>query len=84
MLDSLPFPFDFELESMPNFERKTAYNFKFSNTGILIKMKRKSLGQLVGGYYYPTTSFAFLSMISFLIKPDVVSTLKKAQRVDVF
>jgi hypothetical protein len=35
-------------------------------------MKRKSLGQLLGAFYYPTSSFAFLSMISFLIKPDVV------------
>merc|ERR1712241_361525 len=37
-----------------------------------MKLKRKSLGQLLSGYYYPTSTFAFLSMMSFLIKPEIV------------
>merc|ERR1712008_241988 len=45
---------------------------KFSFTGMLLTIKRKSYGQLLSGYYYPTASFALLSMISFLIKPDKV------------
>merc|ERR1712008_263366 len=45
---------------------------KFSFTGMLLTIKRKSYGQLLSGYYYPTASFALLSMISFLINPDVV------------
>ena len=33
------------------------------------------LGQLLSGYYYPSGSFALLSIISYLIKPDMVSCL---------
>ena len=71
ILDHLPFPFEFQLESLPAFEK--VYDDNYSYTGMLLKMRRKSLGQLLSGYYYPTASFAFLSMISYLIKPDVVS-----------
>ena len=70
ILDNLPFPFEFQLEALPAFEK--VYDDNYSYTGMLLKMKRKSLGQLLSGYYYPTATFAFLSMISFLIKPDVV------------
>ena len=69
-LDHLPFPFEFQLEALPVFEK--VYNDNYSYTGMLLKMKRKSLGQLLSGYYYPTTSFALLSMISYFIKPDQV------------
>ena len=64
-------PFEFHLEARPSFEKIS--DNTYSKTGIHIKMKRKSLGQLLSGYYYPTTSFALLSMISFLINPDIVS-----------
>ena len=70
ILDNLPFPFEFQLEALLAFEK--VYDDNYSYTGMLLKMKRKSLGQLLSGYYYPTATFAFLSMISFLIKPDVV------------
>ena len=72
-LDHLPFPFEFQLESLPTFEK--VYDGNYSYTGMLIKMRRKSLDQLLSGYYYPTASFAFLSMISYLINPEVVSYL---------
>ena len=64
-------PFEFHLEARPSFEKIS--DSTYSKTGIHIRMKRKSLGQLLSGYYYPTTSFALLSMISFLINPDIVS-----------
>ena len=72
ILDHLPFPFEFQLESLPAFE-KVYDDLNFSYTGMLLKMRRKSLGQLLSGYYYPTASFAFLSMISYLINPEIVS-----------
>ena len=46
-----------------------------SYTGMIIKLRRKSLGHLSSSYYYPTASFALLSLISYLIKPDIVSSL---------
>ena len=70
ILNHLPFPFEFQLAALPAFEK--VYDDNYSYTGMLLKMKRKSLGQLLSGYYYPTTSFALLSMISYLIKPDQV------------
>ena len=72
IVDNLPFPYEFQLSSIPNFEKSDRYNISFSWTGIVLKMERKSLGQLLIGYFYPTSSFALLSMISFLIKPDMV------------
>ena len=70
----LPFPFEIHMEALPAFEQVwegTTYTY----SGMLMKLKRKSLGQLLSGYYYPTSTFAFLSMMSFLINPDIVSTL---------
>ena len=72
ILDGLPFPFEFRLMILPAFELRNIYNVTYSYTGIVLKMRRKSPGQLLCGYFYPTAAFALLSMISFLIKPDVV------------
>ena len=74
ILDGLPFPFEFRLMILPAFELRNIYNVTYSYTGIVLKMRRKSPGQLLCGYFYPTTAFALLSMISFLIKPDIVSS----------
>ena len=71
ILDDLALPFGFELEVLPNKEMDYSYNV--SMAGILIQIERESLGQLLSSFYYPTASFALLSMMSFLIKPDVVS-----------
>ena len=74
-LDNLPFPFDFQLAVLPTFEIRKILMTKivpYSYTGIVLKMRRKSPGQLLCGYFYPTAAFALLSMLSFLIKPDVV------------
>ena len=75
VLDNLPFPFEFQLVSLPNFEIINRQHGSFSWTGIVLKMRRNSLGQLLIGYFYLTASFALLSMISFLIKPDMVRPL---------
>ena len=72
ILDNLPFPFEFQLVVLPNFEFTSIYTISYSYTGIVLKMRRKSPGQLLCGYFYPTAAFALLSMLSFLIKPDVV------------
>ena len=70
IINSLPFPFEFQLESIPSFHK--VYDTNYSYTGMTIKMKRTSLGLLLSGYYYPTGSFALLSLISFVIHVDVV------------
>ena len=68
-------PFEFHFEVIAPFT-KNYVETNLSYTGMLIKMKRKKFGQLLGGFYYPTTSFALLSMISYVIKPDMVSSLE--------
>ena len=68
-------PFIFELKALLSFNKQFVRDKpNKSFTGMIMTLKRKSLGRLMTGYYYPTTAFALLSMISFLIDPDVVST----------
>ena len=74
MIEDLTISFGFELEVLPIIEKDVTYNT--SQAGILIRVERKSLGLLLSGYYYPTLSFALLSMVSFLIHPDVVCQAK--------
>ena len=74
ILNDSTLPFEFELQYLPSFEKKRL-NQSYSITGMNIKMRRNSLGHLLCAYYYPTAAFAFLSMISFLINPDVVSVI---------
>ena len=73
IINNLPHPFNFKFNLKPAFEKTSAYNYSFSYAGMEIKMKRKTPSELLSGYYYPMAAFAFLSMISFLIKADVVS-----------
>ena len=79
ILDNLSFPFEFQIMAQPSFKFYQIFGddrmVSFSYTGIVFKMTRKSPGQLLIGYFYPTASFAFLSMISFMINPDMVSSL---------
>ena len=70
-LHNSPFAFIFELESLPSFMKN--YDKSYSYTGMKITLRRKSLGQLISGFYLPTGVFAFLSQISFLIKAEAVS-----------
>ena len=73
IIDNSTLPFEFQLESLAEKERKYGRSLWISMTGMHLKIKRKSLGLLLSGYYYPTTSFALFSMVSFIINPDVVS-----------
>ena len=51
----------------------TNYEWDYPAIGIRIRLERRTLGTLIGGFYIPTALFAILSMISFFINPDVVS-----------
>ena len=73
--ENLPFPYEIQIEAMETFmkiDRKT--KMKYSKTGMCLNLKRSNRGHLDSGYYYPTAAFAFLSMISYLINPDIVSS----------
>ena len=69
--DHLPSPYKFELAPLPS--KEIMYDELYSYTGMILKLERNSLGKLLSGFYYPTTAFAILSLISYLINPDVVS-----------
>ena len=76
MLNNLPLPYEIKVESQKaseKFDRYMGVKFKTSQTGMCLTMTRTSRGHLGSGYYYPTTAFALLSMISYLINPDIVS-----------
>ena len=74
VLDNLPFTFKLTLESQEVSEKVQLILDKIVySTGMCISMERKSPYFLLSSFYYPTASFALLSMISFLIKPEIVS-----------
>ena len=75
IINNLPYPYEFRLQSLPPFEMGFGDGNYYSYTGVLITLERKSLGYLLVGYYYPTTAFALLSMISYLIDADDVRLL---------
>ena len=72
VIDALTLPFDITVESIKPFNETCYGSYNCSYTGILMKIKRTSLGQLWAGYFIPMGVFSLFSMISFLIKPDVV------------
>ena len=77
-IKDLPFSFDVTLKSqntLIKFDKLDDENHSYTGFCLTVKRKR-SLGQLLGAFYYPMASFALLSMISYLIKPDIVSILK--------
>ena len=65
-------PYSFTMSSKKDYV-KPEIGYYYSYTGIVINIKRQKLDQLIGGFYGPMTIFALLSMISFFIKPEVVS-----------
>ena len=72
-LNDLHFPFQLEVESFPTSRKLyTDQGSTRSYTEMCFKINRKTRGHLISGFYYPTASFAVLSLISYLIKPDVV------------
>ena len=76
ILNSLPFPFEVQISYLPTYEEFDLLNGRnYSGTGMSLILKRSTMGHLSSGYYYPTTAFALLSMISYLINPDIVSQM---------
>ena len=51
------------------------YYFPWSISTIRFSLQRNSLGLLVGSFYFPTGLFAFLSMGSYIINPEMVSAM---------
>ena len=72
IINNLPYPYKFQIESLPAFEINFNGSTVYSFTGALLTLERKSIGSLMSGYYYPTSAFALLSMISYLIDADIV------------
>ena len=52
----------------------TWYDFKFSTSTLRFSMQRNSIDLLLGSFYIPTGLFGFLSMASYIMNPDTVST----------
>ena len=83
VLNNLPFTLKLKLESQDFSEKIDPLLIKIvSYAGMCISMERKFPYFLLSSFYYPTASFALLSMISFLIKPDIVSTLLHQYHMD--
>ena len=66
-------PFDIALESLESFEYIQG-GYKLSYAGMRIYLTRNDFGVLIGGYYGPTIIFSMLSLVSYSIKADMVST----------
>ena len=65
-------PFKITLESLgelPILEEGRNHSY----TGVKMVFRRNNLGLLAGGFYFPTLVFSLLSLLSFAIKPEVVS-----------
>ena len=79
IFNSLPFPYKINITSKLTFNKvekgvlKKGDDILYSKTGMCFDLKRSRMGHLASAYYYPTTAFALLSMISYLINPDTVS-----------
>ena len=64
-------PYTISVESL-NTSIIYTLNRKRSATGVRFHFARNSIGLLLGGYYVPTGIFASLSLVSFIIKPEIV------------
>ena len=74
-IDNSRLPYVITVESIePSMTQSTIYDYV--NSGLKFKLQRRSIGQLLGGYFGPTAIFALLSLISFIINPDIVSFTK--------
>ena len=64
-------PYTLFVESL---ETSTTFSMIYTRaaTGVRFHFSRNTIGLLLGGYYIPTGVFAFLSLVSFIIKPEVV------------
>ena len=67
-------PFEFSLMAKESFTLWTK-GAQYPATGIRIHAKRNQLGTILGQFYFPTIVFALLSMMSYFINPEIVSTV---------
>ena len=51
IITDLPYPYKFQLESLPAFEVDLKGGYVYSFTGALLTLERKSIGSLLVGYY---------------------------------
>ena len=74
-------PFDIVLESLEPFEYAEG-KYLFSYVGMRLHLTRNDFGVLIGGYYGPTAIFSLLSLVSYSIKADIVSTKFYSKSLD--
>ena len=46
--------------------------YTHTTSGIVFNLERNDIGQLIGGFFWPTGIFTIISLVSFLIDPDMV------------
>ena len=70
-------PYTIRMKTMGRKNVYSEYNpyGPYSHQTIRFVLKRSSLSLLIGSFYVPTGLFAFLSMGSFIINPEIVSTV---------
>ena len=64
-------PYTISVQSL-NTSKIHSMNKMRSATGVRFHYSRNTIGLLLGGYYVPTAVFGFLSIVSFIIRPDIV------------
>ena len=78
----LPYRIGLKSMGMLNYstwENIDPYTYPYSTIRFIFE--RNSLGLLVGSFYLPTGLFAILSMASYIINPDIVSTSEKHRMI---
>ena len=73
-IDQSLLPFDITLEPMKTI-LKYVDGFNYPYAGMRIYLVRHNMGLLAGGFYLPMFLFSTLSLISYLIKPEIVSLI---------
>ena len=76
-IDQSLLPFDITLEPMETIS-KSVDGFNYPYAGMRIYLVRQNMGLLAGGFYLPMFLFSTLSLISYLIKPEIVSLISKS------
>ncbi len=75
-LPSQKLPFHFTINGKPSYRYHIpGMDETYSYTGVIIMLRRNSLGRLISGYYVITGIFALLSTLSYIIPPDQVQNI---------
>ena len=70
----LPYKIGLKSIGMLNYTWESVESYTYPYSTIRFTFERNSLGLLVGSFYLPTGLFAILSMASYIINPDIVSS----------